>query len=160
MGLLEVISKVFEDGVYFGVLPEGVMGIELVTPEIVRITFVDRVDQNLFCKIAIEEGYSIDARGYAPRAVDKGNIVARVGSKSDPGADRSIFLYLFPKSAEAMSTYMRAIATRLGILNPDNGRINAEKLLKYNLRIIRLVERYRKSRYKNLIKGSENVKIA
>ncbi|MEM1507709.1 MAG: hypothetical protein QXU02_06115 [Candidatus Bathyarchaeia archaeon] len=159
MGLLEVISRIFEGGEYLGILPEGVVGVDLVTPEIVRVTFVDKVDHNLFYEIAVKEGFSVDAQGYAPRIVDKGNIVARIGSRSDPGAERSIFMYLFPSSAEAMSIYMRATAVRLGVLNPENGRINVEKLLKYNLKVIGLVERYRKNRYKNLIADNEDVRL-
>ncbi|MCX8171727.1 MAG: hypothetical protein N3E47_07195 [Candidatus Bathyarchaeota archaeon] len=151
MGLLEVISRIFESGEYFGALPDGVISVDLITPEIVRVTFIDKVDFNLFCEIAIGEGYSIDAQGYAPRIVDKGNIVARIGGRSDPGAERSVFLYLFPASVEAMSMYMKAVAMRLGVLNSEAGKINIEKLLRYNLKVIGLVEKYRRSRYKSLV---------
>ncbi|MEM2719114.1 MAG: hypothetical protein QXJ13_07785 [Candidatus Bathyarchaeia archaeon] len=136
------------------------MSVDLITPEIVRVTFVDKVDCDLFCGIAVKEGYSVDSQGYSPRIVDKGNIIARIGSRSDPGAERSVFLYLFPASFGAMSMYMKSVAVRLGVLNPNNGRINIEKLLKYNLRVIGLIEKYRKSRYKNLIMGNENIKLA
>jgi len=151
VSLLDVISCIFEDGGYFGDLPVGVEAVEVMTPESIRIMFIDRVDYNLFCRLAIEDGYTIDSGSYSPRIVYRGNIVARVGSKSDPGADRNIFVYIFPSSIGAMSTYMRAAAIRYGILNPTTNRINMEKLLKYNLKVIGLVEKYRKSRYQNLI---------
>ncbi|MBS7648117.1 MAG: hypothetical protein QXK89_07505 [Candidatus Bathyarchaeia archaeon] len=155
VSLLDVISRLFESGEYFGDLPAGVINVELITSEAVRVMFVDKVDCDLFCIIAVEEGYSIDARGYAPRIIDRGNIIARVGSRSDPGADRNIFIYLFPTSPGAMSMYMKAAAIRFGILNPATNKINMEKLLKHNMKVIRLIERYRKTRYKDLIREME-----
>jgi len=154
IGLLEVISKLFENGEYFGPLPVGVANIELITSETVRITFTNKVDCNMLCKIAIEKGYSIDASGYSPRIVDKGHIIARVGSRSDPGAEYNIFIYLFPTSG-IMSIYMRSAAIRHKILDPKTSKLNVERLLKYNQKIIRLVERYRRSRYQDLIEKLE-----
>mgnify|MGYP000008669835 CR=1 FL=1 len=153
VGLLDVISSLIESGGYFGRLPVGVKSVEMVTSESVRVMFIDRVDYDLLYRIAVKSGFSVNARGYSPRIIDdKGNIVARVGSRSDPGADRNIFIYIFPASTGLMSMYMRVIATRYGILNPSTNKINVEKLLKYNLKVIGLVEKYRKSRYKNLIR--------
>ena len=152
IGLLDVISSLIERGGYFGRLPVGVRSVEMVTPESIRVMFIDRVDHNLLYQVAIKSGFSVDARGYAPRIIDKGNIVARVGSRSDPGADRNIFIYIFPASTNLMSMYTRVIAARHGILNPSTNKINMEKLLKYNLKVIGLVEKYRKNRYKNLIR--------
>jgi len=155
VGLLDVISQLLENGEYFGPLPEGVISVDLVTPEAVKVMFADRVDYNLFCEIAIEEGYKIDAAGYTPRVVDEGNIIARVGSKSDPGLDCNIFIYIFPPLIGAMSIYMRSAAIRFGILNPENNKLDMEKLLAYNLKVIRLVEKYRKRRYKDIIRELE-----
>lgn len=154
IGLLEVISKLFENGEYFGPLPVGVANVELVTSETVRITFTNKVDCNLLCRIAIEEGYSIDAGGYSLRIVDKGHIIARVGSRSDPGADFNIFIYLFPASG-VMSLYMRSVAISHKILDPQTNKVSVERLLGYNQKIVRLVEKYRKSRYQNLIEKLE-----
>lgn len=154
IGLLEVISKLFENGEYFGPLPVGVANVELVTSETVRITFTNKVDCNLLCRIAIEEGYSIDAGRYSLRIVDKGHIIARVGSRSDPGADFNIFIYLFPASG-VMSLYMRSVAISHKILDPQTNKVSVERLLGYNQKIVRLVEKYRKSRYQNLIEKLE-----
>ena len=152
IGLFDVISSLIERGIYLGKLPVGVKSVEMVTSESIRIMFIDRIDYNLLYQVAVRSGFSVDARGYPPRIVDKGNIVARVGSRSDPGADRNIFIYIFPTSANSMSMYMRVIAARYGILDPLNNKINVEKLLRYNLKVIGFVEKYRKNRYKNLIK--------
>ena len=152
IGLLDVIFSLLEKGVYFGFLPVGVSRIERMTLEAVRVMFVDRVDRDLLRRIAVKNGFSVDTGRYAPRIVDRGHIVARVGSRSDPGGDRNIFIYLFPASIELMSMYMRVTAIRYGILDSLASKMNIEKLLNYNLKVMRLVEKYRRSRYRNLIR--------
>ncbi|MEM2341789.1 MAG: hypothetical protein QXX94_05220 [Candidatus Bathyarchaeia archaeon] len=153
VSLLDVISSLFEGDEYFDALPVGVVNVELVTSESVRVMFSNRVDYNLLCRVSLEEGYSIDASWYTPRIVDKGHIIARVGSRSDPGEDHNIFIYLFPASG-IMSTYMRAAAIGHKIIDPKTNRIDMGRLLRYNLKVIKLVEKYRKIRYQNLIEKS------
>lgn len=151
INLLDVILDLIEKGVYFDLLPKGVSQIEIVTPEAIRVLFIERVDCNLLQKIALKSGFSINIGRNGLRIEDRGHIIARVGSRSDPGEDRNIFIYLFPNSPRLMSMYMRATAIRFGILDSSASKINVEKLINYNLRVIGLVEKYRKKWYQNLI---------
>lgn len=149
MNLLEAISDLFEGKAPTN-LPSGVEKVERVTPESVRIKFFDEVDDGLLSRIADEEGYIVRAKGFTPRIIEKGTIVVRVGSRSDPGRRCDVYLYLFPPEKSQMSTYRRIVAQREGVLNPETGEINLEKLYGYNLRIIKLIERYRRERYRNI----------
>jgi len=145
--LLDAISELFQGQSSSVNLPLGVKKIERVTSEAVRIQFKDKVDQNLLCHLAYEEGYLVQKGDFTPRVVDKGTIVARVGSQSDPGKKQNIFIYLIPRKKEEMSTYTKAIALRNGVLNRETAEIDSTKSSKHNLKVIRLVERYRKSMY-------------
>lgn len=153
--LLDVISELFggEDSSFD--LPVGVEEFTRVTPEAVRIRFSDEVDCDLLCSVAAEEGYVIKAGTFSPRLMDKGTIVARVGSRSDPGGACNIFIYLLPPVVEQMSTYRKVTAVQVGVLDPETGKMNLEKFYEYNLRLIRLVEKYRKGRYESMTRKLE-----
>ena len=153
--LLEVVSELFSGESSSSDLPVGVERLERVTSEAVRIKFIYKVDYNLLSAIAAEEGYSILTGSFAPRVMDKGTIVARVGSQSDPGGGHDIFIYLLPATVEQMSTYGRVMASQCGVLGFEAGRINFERLYDHNLRIIRLVEKYRKNKYQSLTRKLE-----
>ena len=148
--LLDVISGLFEDGGSLSQdLPLGVEKVEKITLDSIRINFSDEVDCELLTRIAEDEGYIVKSESVAPRVIDKGTIVARVGSRSDPGRRRDLFLYLIPSDEERMSMYRRVVAARKGVLDIETGRIDYERFYQYNLRIIRLMERYRKE-YQNI----------
>jgi len=153
VSLLDVILDLIEKGAYSGFLPKGVSHVEVMTPEAIRVMFIEKVDCNLLQQIALKNGFSINVGRHGLRIEDRGHIIARVGSRSDPGGDRDIFIYLFPSSPELMSMYMRATAIRFGILDSSASRINVEKFINYNLKVIGLVEKYRKKWYQNLISG-------
>jgi len=149
--LLDIISGLFEDGgSSFQDLPLGVEKVEKITLDSIRINFSDEVDCELLTRIAEDEGYIVKSESVAPRVIDKGTIVARVGSRSDPGRRRDLFLYLIPSDEERMSMYRRVVAARKGVLDIETGRIDYERFYQYNLRIIRLMERYRKEKYQNI----------
>jgi len=148
--LLDVISELFDEGTLSLDLPSGVEKVERVTSEAVRVKFVDKVDYDLLYMVAAKEGYSVEAGSFALRVMNKGTIVARVGSQSDPGGEHNMFIYLHPPLVEQMSTYRKAIAVRDGVLNQETGKMNLERFYKYNLKVIRLVEKYRKSKYQSL----------
>ena len=149
--LLDVISGLFEDGGSLSQdLPLGVEKVEKITLDSIRINFSDEVDCELLTRIAEDEGYIVKSESVAPRVIDKGTIVARVGSRSDPGRRRDLFLYLIPSDEERMSMYRRVVAARKGVLDIETGRIDYERFYQYNLRIIRLMERYRKEKYQNI----------
>lgn len=150
--ILEVVSELLDGKELPSNLPSGVEKVERVTSEAIRIELADQVDYDLLYRVAAEEGYGIKAGGFAPRVVDKGRIVARVGSESDPGGRRDIFIYLLPPTADEMSMYTRAIAIRDGVLNAETGKINSERFYQYNLRVVRLVENYRKVKYHRLMR--------
>ncbi|MBS7642464.1 MAG: hypothetical protein QW374_06540 [Candidatus Bathyarchaeia archaeon] len=111
------------------------------------MTFKDKIDHNLLSSIALSEGYTIDYGSYKLRILDKGVIVARVGSKSDKGSERSVFLYLIPSSIEVMNLYDKCAASIHGILDEECGRIDLGKLVGYNLKILRMIDRYWAYRY-------------
>ncbi|MFB0503040.1 MAG: hypothetical protein ACETWE_04335 [Candidatus Bathyarchaeia archaeon] len=149
--LLDVISGLFEDGGSLSQdLPLGVEKVEKITLDSIRINFSDEVDCELLTRIAEDEGYIVKSESVAPRVIDKGTIVARVGSRSDPGRRRDLFLYLIPSDEKRMSMYRRVVAARKGVLDIETGRIDYERFYQYNLRIIRLMERYRKEKYQNI----------
>jgi len=153
--LLDAISEVFAESDEPSNLPMGVEQVEKIDSDVVRVQFIDEVDCNLLCKEAIREGYGVAGNGFTPRIVHKGTIIARVGGRSDPAKQRSIFIYLIPSDKKEMNTYREVVAVRHGVLDPRTGLINSEKFLKYNLRVIRLLERYRKLRYESLSKRLE-----
>ena len=149
--LLDIISGLFEDGgSSFQDLPLGVEKVEKITLDSIRINFSDEVDCELLTRIAEDEGYIVKSESVAPRVIDRGTIVARVGSRSDPGRRRDLFLYLIPSDEKRMSMYRRVVAARKGVLDIETGRIDYERFYQYNLRIIRLMERYRKEKYQNI----------
>jgi len=51
-----------------------------------------------------------------------------------------------------MSMYRRIVAVRKGVLDIGTGSIDYERFYQYNLKIIRLTERYRKEKYQNIAK--------
>lgn len=148
--LLEVISELFNAEDSFFDPPSGVEKVERVTFDAVRIKFVEKVDRDLLYRVASEEGYIVEAGYFAPRVIDKGTIVARVGSQSDPGGESDMFIYLFPPFVEQMSMYRKVVGARDGVLDSESGRIDLERFYECNLRVIRLVEKYRRSRYESL----------
>jgi len=149
--LLDIISGLFEDdGSSFQDLPLGVEKVERITLDSIRINFSDEVDCELLTRIAEDEGYIVKSESIAPRIIERGTIVARVGSRSDPGRRRDLFLYLIPSDEKRMSMYRRVVAARKGVLDIETGRIDYERFYQYNLRIIRLMERYRKEKYQNI----------
>lgn len=149
--LLDIISGLFEDGgSSFQDLPLGVEKVERITLDSIRINFSDEVDCELLTRIAEDEGYIVKSESIAPRVIDRGTIVARVGSRSDPGRRRDLFLYLIPSDEKRMSMYRRVVAARKGVLDIETGRIDYERFYQYNLKIIRLMERYRKEKYQNI----------
>lgn len=145
--LLEAILFILDENVYEDLLPYGVNEIEVIGHNIVRVTFRDKIDCKLLSSIALSEGYTIDYGSYKLRILDRGIIVARVGSRSDKGGGRSIFLYLMPASIDAMNLYDRCVATIYGILD-EEGEIDLDKLVDYNLRILRIVDKYWEYRYR------------
>lgn len=154
--LLDVVSELTEKTVYTGPLPDGVSRVDSVTPEAIRVTFTGRVDRRLLCSIAVEEGFTVDAGSYPPRIVDNGHIVARVGSRSDPGGDRTVYIYLFPASSKLMNPYIEVTAVRYGILDPATKQVDLGKLLDCNLKIVGLVEKYRR-RHRSIEKRGDPV---
>jgi len=151
--LFDVISELFDKaGSLSQDLPLGVEKVERITLDSIRINFSDEVECELLTGIAEDEGYIVKSESVAPRVMDKGTIVARVGSRSDPGKRRDLFLYLIPSNEKQMSMYRRVIAARKGVLDIETGKIDYERFYQYNLRIIRLTERYRKEKYQNIAK--------
>jgi len=153
--MLDVISDIFAEGTSSFDPPLGVELIEKVGSDVIRIQFRDDVDCDLLCREAVKEGYRVERGGFTPRIIYNGTIIARVGSESDPAKQRSVFIYLIPSDKRKMSTYREVTAVRHGVLDPRTGRVNFEKFLQYNLRVIRLLERYRKARYESLSKRLE-----
>jgi len=147
--ILEALSRLFEEGRPPARLPPGVEVIERPTVEAVRIKFKDEIDEDILTRIAFKEGYKVDVGGFTPRIRDRELIVARVGSKSDLGGRRDLYIYLFPPEIERLSTYRRAIAARRGIINPKTGKANLRRLHQFNLKVVRLVSLYIKERYLN-----------
>jgi len=153
--LIGVISDVFAEEASSFDLPIGVEWIEKVGSDVIRIQFVDDVDCDLLCREAVKEGHRVEKGSFTPRIICKGTIIARVGSKSDLKKKRSIFIYLIPFDRKEMSTYREVVAVRHGVIDPRTGLVNYEKCLRYNLKVIRLLERYRKTRYESLSKRLE-----
>jgi len=153
--MLGVISDIFAKNISFFDPPLGVEQIEKINSDAIRIQFVDDVDCDLLCREAIKEGYHVERGRFTPRIIYNGTIIARVGSESDPAKQRSIFIYLIPFDKKEMSTYREVTAIRHGIIDPRTDHVNFEKFLRYNLRVIRLLERYRKTKYENLSKRLE-----
>jgi len=153
--LLDVVSDVFAEKTSSFDSPIGVERVEKVGSDVIRIQFIDDVDCDLLCREAIKEGHRVEKGSFTPRIIYNGAIIARVGSESDPKKRRSIFIYLIPFDKEEMSTYREVVAVRCGVMDPRTGRVNAEKCLQYNLMVIRLLERYRKTRYESLPKRLE-----
>lgn len=151
--LFDVISELFDEGGSLSQdLPLGVEKIERITIDSIRINFSEEIDCELLTRIAEDEGYIVKSQSASPRVIDKGTIVARVGSRSDPGKRRNLFLYLIPSNEKRMSMYRRIVAARKGVLDIETGSIDYERFYQYNLRIIRLTERYRKEKYQNIAK--------
>jgi len=150
--LLGVISDIFAENASSFDPPVGVELIEKVNSDTVRVQFIDDVDCDLLCREAIKEGYRVERGRFTPRIIYDGTIIARVGSQSDPAKQRSIFIYLIPFDEGEMNMYRKVAAVRHGVMDPRTGRMNFEKFLEYNLKVIRLLERYRKIRYKSLSK--------
>ena len=150
--LFDVISELFEGKTLSSDLPLGVKKVERITSGVIRINFSDEVDCELLIKIAEDEGYVVKYRRIAPRVVDKGTIVARVGSQSDPGKQHDLFIYLIPPEGTQISLYRKIVAAREGVIDLETGRIDYEKFYQYNMRIIKLAERYRKEKYQNITK--------
>lgn len=108
--LLDVVSELFEGE---SLLFNPVLGVEIVervTSEAVRIEFVDKVDYDTLRMVAAEEGYLIKSGSFTPRITDKGVIIARVGSQSDPEREHNLFIYLIPPDEKQMTTYTRTVA--------------------------------------------------
>jgi len=147
MTLIEVILSMMEGGVYKNSPLHGVSEIDIINRNTVRVTFRDKIDCSILSSIALEEGYTVDSGSYKPRIMDRGTIVIRVGSRSDRGGDRSLFLYLIPSSIDSMNTYDKCIASMHGILDIDGNKIDLGKLVNYNLRILKVVEKYWEYRY-------------
>ena len=148
--LFDVISELFDKDRQPQDLPLGVEKVERITPESVRINFSDEVDCGLLTRIAEDEGYIVESGSIAPRIMKKGTIVARVGSQSDPGRRRDLFIYLIPPAEEQMSMYRKVVAAREGVLDLRTGRIDYEKFYHFNLRVIRLAEKYRRAKYQSI----------
>jgi len=153
--LLDVISDVFAENTSSFDPPLGVERVEKIDFDVIRVQFIDDVDCDLFCREAVKRGYRVEKGRFAPRIIWKGTIIARVGSRSDPAKQRSIFIYLIPFDKKKMSTYREVAAIRHGIIDPRTGLVNFEKFLQYNLKVIKLVEGYRKIRYESLSKRLE-----
>ena len=153
--MLGVISDVFAEKTSSFDPPIGVELVEKVDSDVIRIQFMDDVDCNLLCREAVKEGCRVEKGIFTPRIIYNGAIIARVGSESDPAKRRSIFIYLIPFDEKEMNAYREVVAVRCGVMNPRTGRVNPEKCLQYNLRVIRLLERYRKARYERLSKRLE-----
>jgi len=153
--LLDVISDIFAENTSSFDPPLGVEHVEKIDSDVIRIQFIDDVDCDLLCREAVKEGYRIAKGRFAPRIIYKGTIIARVGSESDFAKKRSIFIYLIPTHRREMSAYREVAAVRHGVIDPQTGRMNFEKFLQYNLKVIRLIENYRKTRYESLSKRLE-----
>jgi len=148
--MLDAISEVLSDKRSPMKLPAGVERVERISSDIIRIQFADDVDYSILRAEAIREGYRVESGIFTPRITYHGTIIARVGGESDPAKQRSIFIYLIPPDKSEMNTYRRVVAMRHGVIDPVTGRLNFQKFLEYNLKIIRLLSRYRKARYENL----------
>ncbi|RLI13282.1 hypothetical protein DRO35_00660 [Candidatus Bathyarchaeota archaeon] len=148
--LLDAISDIFVGKTPIFKPPLGVEEIEKIDSDIVRIQFVDDIDCDLLCKEAIKEGYTVKRGWFTPRIIWDGTIIARVGGESDMTGQRSVFTYLIPPNEKEMSTYRRIVAIQHEVLDQRTNRINSEKFLWYNLRVIKLLENYRKTKYERL----------
>jgi|GEM_PF-1715385 hypothetical protein len=153
MTLIEVILSTMDGDVRRNPSLYGVSEIDIINRNTVRVTFKDKIDCNILSSIALGEGYTVDSGSYKPRIMDRGAIVIRVGSRSDRGGDRSLFLYLIPSSIDSMSIYDKCIASMHGILDIDGNKINLERLVNYNLRILKVVEKYWEYRYGYMKRG-------
>ena len=153
--MLGVISDVFAENASSFDLPLGVERIEKVNSDVIRVQFIDDVDCGLLCREAIKEGYCIAKGEFTPRIICNGTIIARVGSESDSAKQRSIFIYLIPFDEKEMNTYRKVAAVRHGVMDPRTSHMNFEKFLEYNVKVIRLLDRYRKARYESLSKRLE-----
>lgn len=145
--LIQAISDIFENKPDIPGLPKGVEKIERVTLESVRIKLTDKVDEELLSKIAEDEGYAFEKGTWPLRVIKEGAIIARVGSRSDAGGRLNLYIYPFPPEMEKISVYRRMLAEREGILDPSMRKINLERLHEFNLRLMKLVNRYLKERY-------------
>jgi len=147
MTLIEAILSMMDGYVYRDSPLYGVSEINIINRNTVRVTFRDKIDCNILSSIALGEGYTVDSGSYKPRVMDRGTIIIRVGSRSDKGGDRSLFVYLIPPSIDSMNMYDKCIASMQGILDMDGNRIDLERFINYNLRILKVVERYWEYRY-------------
>ena len=146
-GLIEAISDVFESKTAIPGLPKGIEKIERVTLEAVRIRFKDKVDEELLSRIAEDEGYAFEKGTWALRVLKEGAIIARVGSRSDAGGRLNLYIYPFPPEIGKTSVYRKMLAEREDILDPSLHKVNLERLHEFNLRLVKLVDRYLKERY-------------
>jgi len=145
--IIEAISDLFEGKTYPSHLPSCVRSVERINIETVRINFVEEVDIDLLANIAVEMGYRVEAGTFAPRIIDRDVIVARVGSRSDIGGRRDLYIYPFPPELDYISMYRKAVAVKRGIIDGETGKVNLEKLHKFNIEILSLVNRYIKEKY-------------
>jgi len=145
--LLEAISDLFDGQAVLSNLSKGIEKIERVTVEATRIKIDDEVDEKLLSWIAEEEGYSIEKGSFALRVIKEGMIIARVGSKSDVGGGFDLYIYLFPPEMDEASIYTKILAEREGVLDHPTGKINLEKFYEFNLKVIKMISKYRKGKY-------------
>lgn len=151
MRLLDIISELMEGTPSSATLPSGIRSVEKVTAEAFRIEFQDGVDPRLLSKVAVKEGYTVEEGSFAARVVDRGAIVARMGSQSDPCRGHDLFIYLLPAKTSEMNAYVKTIAVMHRILDSRTGTLNLSRLLAYNLKVVRLVETYRAAIYERLV---------
>lgn len=145
--LMQAISDLYDGKKVPNNLPDGVEKIERATTEAVRLKLHDKVDGELLSEIAEAEGYTVEKGSFAPRVIKDGEIIARIGSKSDAGGSRDLYLYLFPPETETISVYRKVVAEREGILDPSCGTVDLERLISFNLRVITLASKYLKKKY-------------
>jgi len=145
--LIQAISDLYDGKTATNNLPKGIERIERATIEAVRLKLVDNVDGELLSEIASAEGYTVDKGSFAPRVTKEGEIIARIGSKSDAGGSRDLYLYLFPPETERISVYRKVVGEREEILDPSSGMVDLERLISFDLRVITLASKYLKKRY-------------
>ncbi len=147
VSLLQAISDLFDLKAAPMFLPEGIMKIERVTFEAIRIEFRDKIDEELLSRIAKEEGCATEKGSFPLRVVKNGTIIARVGSESDIGGHFDLYLYLFPPEMEKISLYSKLVAKREDVLDRSTGEIDLENLHRFNFKVIKVANRYIKERY-------------
>jgi len=147
VSLLQAISDLFDFNATSMFLPKGIAKIERVTIEAIRIEFHDKIDEGLLSRIAKEEGFATEKGSFPLRVVKNGTIIVRVGSESDIGGGFDLYLYLFPAEMQKISLYTKLVAEREDILDRSTGEINLGNLHKFNLKVVKMANRYTKERY-------------